>query len=261
MNRLHLAILSGLICFTGLAQANKASQKPMIVGGQEAVKGEFPFIVSLQDSSGHFCGGSLIKPDWVLTAGHCVDGTSLDKIVIGLHEQGVMTDTETMTVKKVISHPQFSRQTVDYDFALIQLSQKSHFQPVDISSVEMKNPGGSEPAINFVAAGWGALDQGSYSLAPKLMKVTVPLVEQKACVEAYKGFSEVTDRMICAGYEEGAKDACQGDSGGPMVLRDSTGQAKLVGVVSWGKGCAQPKAYGVYSRVSSVYDWVEKAAQ
>lgn len=99
--------------------------------------------------------------------------------------------------------------------------------------------------------GWGNT-QSSTESTFWLRSANVPAVNQTKCSDAYREFGGVTDRMICAGYEKGGKDACQGDSGGPLVYEN-----KLVGVVSWGYGCARPNYPGVYSRVASVRDWIK----
>lgn len=85
-----------------------------------------------------------------------------------------------------------------------------------------------------------------------LRAAVVPKANQQLCNTSYSRYGGVTDRMICAGLQQGGKDACQGDSGGPLVNKDT-----LVGVVSWGYGCAVPNYPGVYSRVSSVRDWIK----
>lgn len=221
-----------------------------IVGGVEAVKGEFPFIVSLQSSwGGHFCGGSLIKKNWVLTAAHCIPG-GIETVVIGLHDQSSQ-DVERLAVEKVIPHPDYNNKPQDFDFALIQLKGESKFSPVALNRAEI-------PAeAQMVTAGWGATSEGG-GLANLLQKVTVPYVTADRCSKAYPG--KITERMLCAGFDKGGKDSCQGDSGGPLVL-GSGDQRVLAGVVSWGEGCARPNKYGVYSKVSSVLEWIEAFAK
>ncbi len=246
---LSLSIVS--LCFALNAQAGvKFGQK--VVGGTDAEVGEFPYIVSLQGSWGHFCGGSLIASDWVLTAAHCVRGGSIAKIVVGLHNQKDLNGTESFKPAKVIAHSGYSSSTLDYDFALIQLDGHSSFKPIALNDVTIEIPEGSN--IESVTSGWGYTKEGGWNLSQVLQKVTVPLVNQETCNQAYR--NGVTDRMICAGFPEGGKDACQGDSGGPLIVKEDNGDHVLVGVVSWGEGCARPNKFGVYSRVSSVIDWI-----
>lgn len=221
-----------------------------IVGGVEAVKGEFPFIVSLHGDYGHFCAGSLIKKDWVLTAAHCIPG-GIKKVVIGLHDQSQAADAETLEVDNVVAHPDYGKQPQDYDFALLHLKSESKFPPVVLNRKALSRK------VNFVTAGWGyTMENGDVENV--LRKVTVPLVSARTCSKAYPG--SITDRMLCAGFEDGGKDSCQGDSGGPLLA--GSGKARvLAGVVSWGEGCARPKKYGVYSKVSSVIDWIDGIAK
>lgn len=215
-----------------------------IVGGDTAMKGEFPFLVSLQDLAGHFCGGSLIAKDWVLTAEHCVT-EGVNTVVIGLHDLGKTGGTETHRVDRIVPHP--LRGSRDYDYALLHLAGESKFAPIALNRAEIK------AEANMITAGWG--DTAEAGGMPNLLqKVTVPFVSSARCSAAYPG--KITDRMICAGYDEGGKDACQGDSGGPLFM--GTGAERtLVGVVSWGKGCARPNYYGVYSKVNAVTEWID----
>jgi trypsin len=228
-----------------------------IVGGVEASHGEFPFIVSLQTGyMGHFCGGSLIKKNWVLTAGHCV-AEKIDKVVIGMHDQTNTTNTESIKVKRVIRHPQYDENTTDYDFALLELAQDSKYEPIALNTAEINIPDGGDTVMATVA-GWGATKESSYSLPNLLQKVDVPLVSHTVCNKDYKG--NITDRMICAGYDQGGKDSCQGDSGGPLVAEADDHQRYLIGVVSWGEGCARAGLPGVYSKVNAAVSWVNQNA-
>ncbi|OFZ28644.1 MAG: trypsin [Bdellovibrionales bacterium RIFCSPHIGHO2_01_FULL_40_29] len=232
-----------------------------IVGGMPANKGELPFQVSLQSSSGsHFCGGSLIKPNWVLTAAHCVQGSSSMKIVVGMHDQKNRADTETFTTKRIIAHPQFNRSTLDYDYALIQLSGDSKFRTIELNRVEIEVPKTDDQFMVWTS-GWGTTSEGSYALPNILQKVEVPLVSSEACNAADVYGGDITDRMICAGYKDGGKDSCQGDSGGPLFTQQASGDFSLVGVVSWGEGCARPNKYGVYSKVNVMIDWIATQTQ
>ena len=247
--------LAALNCKAQAAQPVNAA----IVGGKEATKGEFPFIVSLQDYSGHFCGGTLIQKDWVLTAAHCVDSkatASSMKVVLGLHELSNMGGTETFTAKRIIVHPEYGRKLEgDFDFALIQLNKKSKFAPLALNELEIDIPKTESEAPVVTTSGWGATSEGS-DVSDSLMKVNLPLVNFDLCEKAYP--KQLTDEMICAGPEKGGKDSCQGDSGGPLFMTDREGERKLVGVVSWGDGCARPGKYGVYSKVSTAISWIEK---
>lgn len=253
----HLLVV-GLIFSAGVSQAAPGKVVGKIVGGQEASIGEFPFIVSLQSPSyGHFCGGSLIKKNWVLTAAHCVKGGTIKNVVIGLHNQKDMTNAEVIAPKRIIAHPQYDANATDYDFALIQLSRDSYHEPIDLNTAEISIPDDGDPIMSTVA-GWGTTSEGSYKLPNLLQKVDVPLVSQASCSKSYP--NQITDRMICAGYAQGGKDSCQGDSGGPLVAKADDGHRYLIGVVSWGQGCARAGYPGIYSKVNFAVDWINKNA-
>lgn len=243
-----------------------ADMKPTIVGGTEAAPNEFPYIVSLHESYGHICGGSLIKKNWVLTAGHCVAGTRISKVLIGLHDQNKTGTAEVIKPKRIIRHPQYNASTTDYDFALIELERNSSFEPVEYNTTEISISDKQGEQIMSTTAGWGETNQmgvlslGNRASATRLQRVDVPLASTTLCSQGYP--NNITDRMICAGYVEGKKDACFGDSGGPLIVKDAnTGAPVLVGVVSWGEGCARAGKLGVYSKVNAVAQWIATNAQ
>lgn len=247
-----------LVSITGFAQPSKDFQTK-IVGGVQAQEGEFPYIVSLQTSyTGHFCGGTLVKKNWVLTAAHCVDGTPIKSVAVGLLDQRQSFQAENLQAKRVIVHPQYHDRSGDFDFALIELNKDSRYEPISMNNSEIEIPDAGD-ALMATVAGWGATREGSYSSPSRLLKVDVPLVSHDVCNKNYK--NKITNRMICAGYTQGGKDSCQGDSGGPLVMKDEAGQDILIGVVSWGEGCARPNFPGVYAKVSEALSWIEQTAR
>lgn len=258
-SRLSSWVISSLLVASLSAQAGELNTG--IVGGEEAREGEFPFMVSLQSGSksSHFCGGSQIKNRWVLTAAHCVDSGAPARVMIGLHKQKQDSRAESHRVKRVIVHPDYNSGTIDHDFALVELNRDSDYTPVEINSDKEVGSNKTLEDSQVLTAGWGATTEGGWKLPDELRKVVVPLVSRNSCLESYPG--KITERMICAGYPDGGKDSCQGDSGGPLFIRHENGSFNLIGVVSWGEGCARKGKYGVYSNIASVYDWIQDNAK
>jgi len=251
----YLAIL-GAVLVSAIALANPAV-RTLIVGGKDADPKDFPYIVSFQseDFSGHFCGGTLIKSHWVLTAAHCADYIPTSIVYVGLYQQSDKTTAETFKVKKVVVHPKNDASDQDFDFALVELDGDSKATPLAFNKSEITIP--SDSSLISTVAGWGYTTENSGTIPDTLQKVDVPLVPEATCAAAYAQNNKVTDSMICAGYQAGGKDACQGDSGGPLMITQN-GKTSLIGVVSWGQGCAEANYYGVYAKVNAASDWIQQ---
>uniref|UniRef100_A0A8D8AT59 trypsin n=1 Tax=Culex pipiens TaxID=7175 RepID=A0A8D8AT59_CULPI len=225
-----------------------------IVGGFEIDILDAPFQVSLQ-WGGHFCGGSIISKRWVLTAAHCADKHDAPWLQVRIGSARHASGGQLVEVKRVIQHPKYNDNTIDYDFTLLELAKSVQLSE-EFYAVGL--PEQDEPVEDgqlLQVSGWG--DTQNVQESGEILRATnVPAVNQEECSTAYQGSYKITERMICAGYQAGGKDACQGDSGGPLVQGRT-----LVGVVSWGRGCAQPGYPGVYSRVAAVRDWIKKTAK
>ncbi|XDV13475.1 hypothetical protein PO909_001870 [Leuciscus waleckii] len=249
--------IAGSLC--QLDVCGQAPQNNKIVGGQAAVAGSWPWQVSIQSASfgGHFCGGSLINKDWVLSAAHCFQSSSLGTIWIYLgrrSQSGSNPYEQSRTASQVINHPNYNNPSNDNDIALLQLSSSVTFsdyiQPVCLAAAGSVFAAGTESWVT----GWGALQAGSTQIPDILQEVMIPIVSNSDCDNAYRG--GITSNMICAGLlNQGGKDSCQGDSGGPLVSKNGSRWIQS-GIVSFGEGCADPRYPGVYARVSQYQDWI-----
>ncbi|KAL2087425.1 hypothetical protein ACEWY4_016253 [Coilia grayii] len=231
-----------------------------IVGGSVCPKGHCPWQVLLQYGRKAFCGGVIYKPTWILTAAHCLENLNVNhlKIVAGEHDRTVDEGTEqTIKVKEMIPHPDYDPKTVDNDIALLELHEPIAFTPHAVP-VCLPTRGLAERelwAIHFhTVSGWGRRSENGPE-SSLLRRLKVPRIRTQDCVK--NSNVSLTLNMFCAGYIEGKEDSCKGDSGGPLVThyRNTT---FLLGIVSWGKGCAKPGNYGIYTRVSNYLDWVQK---
>ncbi|KAF2362327.1 Serine proteases trypsin domain [Trinorchestia longiramus] len=233
-----------------------------IVGGTEAAPGEFPFVVALylnntEGEVNFHCGGSLISRHYVVTGAHCVSGWSAWrlKVVAGTVDlENPSTAMQEIFVDEVLAYELFHFEVgtaiPTNDVAVLRLHGDGAVGE-DIGTIPMVAQDVALPiGKTCTIIGWGATEEGG-SVVATLHKVDVVVQEQSSCFDSY-GY-QFRPTMLCAGFAEGGADACQGDSGGPLVC-----DGVLHGIMSWGKGCAEPLEYGVYTRLAVFADWVEK---
>ncbi|XP_039278745.1 LOW QUALITY PROTEIN: trypsin-1 [Nilaparvata lugens] len=249
-----------------------------IVGGEEAMPGEFPWLVSIRRHHKHICGGTLISSRIVLTAAHCfcrgssVMTTEYLHVAAGEHNLNPSGDKSYTTVSRIsrlILHPLYDCSKHVHDIALIvmpdALPWSGRVLPACLPSHEGASSFTNHKAI---VAGWGWTDESTYtgSRSDILKKVTLEVIGVETCRSWYRSMGKkikITDSQMCAGVEQGGKDACWADSGGPLMVEgfsrsDDDDSLLVVGVVSTGIGCARPKLPGLYTRISDYMPWISQ---
>ncbi|MPZ84234.1 MAG: trypsin-like serine protease [Actinophytocola sp.] len=230
----------------GLSQANADQQ---IVGGNRASIADHSYTVYLTTADGfQYCGGTLVDDNKVVTAAHCAVGKApADVLVVAGREDKESDAGYTSQVGEIWVHPDFRDVRSGADVAVLTLADRMPYDTVDLpatTDTEFYQPG-----VVGLILGWGrTAADGEPSRF--LLKAGVPIMGDADCVKAYPAYKAAS--MTCAGVAQGGVDSCQGDSGGPLIV-----DGELVGVTSWGEGCAAPGKPGVYTRVAAYADVLE----
>ncbi|KAJ8718949.1 hypothetical protein PYW07_016505 [Mythimna separata] len=248
-------------CSCKCGERNEVSR---IVGGDEAGINEFPWMARLSYFKRFYCGGMLINDKYVLTAAHCVKGFMwfMIKVTFGEHNRcNATVRPETRFVLRAIAN-KFTLTNFDNDIALLRLNERVPISETIKPICLPTNAKDLYVGVKAVASGWGTLtEEGKVSCT--LQEVEVPVISNQDCRNTKYTASMITDNMLCAGFPKtGQKDSCQGDSGGPLIAeRKKDKRYELIGVVSWGNGCARAGYPGVYTRVTNYLDWIRENTQ
>ncbi|XP_073511372.1 transmembrane protease serine 5 [Phyllobates terribilis] len=257
---------SGYIVALKCSECGSRSKSSRIIGGHDVSLGRWPWLVSLYLHNKHVCGGSIIAQQWIITAAHCVHNYRSPSLSSWTVLSGIVSHSpvrqyaSSSVVEKIIYHQKYDDRSHDYDIALMKLEKPLNYsdsvRPVCLPQYEQDIPAGSECWIS----GWGHTHPDNTHMPRSLKEAMVPLISSKKCNSSCIYDGDITPRMLCAGYLDGKVDACQGDSGGPLVCQtDYTW--RLVGVVSWGMGCAEPNRPGVYTKIASFLDWIHRSIE
>ncbi|CAG7827421.1 unnamed protein product [Allacma fusca] len=241
------------------------NEKPRIVNGTEAGVNEFPWRCALETNNGVICGSTLISENYVLTAAHCCADFNVktDKVMINCGEHNLTTSSEAPNVRiqvsQQVTHSGYDSNSYnqDNDVCLLRLSKPMPMSKA-ISPVCLPfNNCGNQCKDNntaVTASGWGVSKYGNNEPMYALQKLEMPCMSSERCNQYYPGY--ITKNMVCTYLEN--HDTCQGDSGGGIDAKDADGNSCIVGVVSWGVGCAAKNSPGVYANVQNYLPWIKQ---
>ena len=250
------------------------SQPPIttrIIGGQSVREGAWPSTVALLFArqgtlfARQFCAGTVIAERWVLTAAHCLhseSGEVMDpsalRVGAGVTNLQNENSVREVTVTSLFLHPEYlpGSSNTRNDIALMELAQPTGVPALPLYAGDPENISGS----SAVVVGWGAINFSEtepLAFPTSLQQATVPLVSRAVCnlPQSYNG--AIAEGQLCAGFQSGGVDACVGDSGGPLMVLEA-GEFRQIGVVSFGRGCALPNLFGIYTHAGFYSTWINE---
>lgn len=263
VTRVGAGVAATALAWSGLAAGAQAATPPddfdiQIIGGQDVAEGQYPWLVGVGDATlgddpfqQQNCGGSVITEDVVLTAAHCVVGVDTEDLLVFSESADLGSDdlNETSVADVHVAEDYGDPVENASDWALLLLDEATDVEPIALA----QDP---QEYDTFETAGWGNLGDGTYPTVARW--VELPFVDDETCADVYADAFD-DESMVCAGdLANGGVDSCDGDSGGPLMAPDGDDQV-LVGIVSWGYGCAEPGIPGVYAEVADFNDPIEQA--
>ncbi|MGH3449710.1 MAG: S1 family peptidase [Haloechinothrix sp.] len=235
----------GVLAGHGAGASHSQAAAPVIVGGSDAEQ-DYPFMASFQRGGEHSCGGSLVGPDWVLTAAHCVDGVEPEDLDLRIGSKRWREGGEEATIAEVVVHPDFDWESAGSDIALVRLGELAESAPIELGTA-------AEAGTRSRLLGWGQTcpDPGCGEPAETLQQLDAEIIDPAEC-ESIDSASE-----LCTSYPGGDSGVCYGDSGGPQIVRTEDGW-NLIGVTSRpgyeGPSCA--KGPSIYTNAVAYTDWI-----
>jgi secreted trypsin-like serine protease len=251
----YFFLVTCMVTFYGVTNGTPQNEIH-IVGGQPAVKNEFPYQVSIQRNGRHICGGAIVTETAILTAAHCIQIGEILEFLVVAGDHSLLNDDGTeqkRNVSKNVLHPEYDAWTVFNDVGILILNTPLTFNGA-VSSIPLAPEGHLAVGVGLVS-GWGSSDPEEDRISDILQKVGLPLTSDEVCREAYDP-ADIADSMLCAGFPSGGLDTCRGDTGDPLVCFDRP-VPYLCGIFSWQHtNCGEPKFYSVYSEVSFFTEWI-----
>ncbi|XP_070170545.1 vitellin-degrading protease isoform X2 [Polyergus mexicanus] len=263
MNARFLMLISFLY-FTHSQCKLSSNSVERIIGGEDINIKAVPYVLSMILDGAYACNAAIINNNWAVTAAHCITAVNdpLKEITVCSGSSILYKNCVAHNIVNFFIHENYNSMINDYDIAVIKVTPfftyNSFTKAVDLAPDNAKNVF----TESGIVCGWGYYlkfdDDSIDPILPKTLKcIVIPLIERESCCEDYKDRYVITPRMSCYGYQDGAKDACKGDSGAALVNKNGI----LLGVTSWGDGCAEKYSPGVYTDAIYLRHWIKNKTE